>query len=75
MYYILTDRMQCGESTGFFSVTIFKEHLKPRLLQLFSVRDSQIRMLLLSHFTKFVHVFTHEELSQQILPEVQYDLT
>ncbi|CAH2100219.1 unnamed protein product [Euphydryas editha] len=64
------DRLQSGESTGFFSLSIFKEHLKPRLLQLFSVRDSQIRMLLLSHFTKFVHVFTHDELSQQILPEL-----
>lgn len=55
---------------GFFSHAVFKEHVKPRLLQLFGVRDGQIRMLLLSHFTKFVHVFTHEELSQHILPEV-----
>ncbi|XP_046971059.1 protein-associating with the carboxyl-terminal domain of ezrin [Vanessa cardui] len=64
------DRLQNGESSGFFCLSIFKEHLKPRLLQLFSVRDGQIRMLLLSHFNKFVHVFTHEELAHQILPEL-----
>lgn len=64
------DRIQNGESSGFFHLSVFKEHVKPRLLQLFGVRDSQIRMLLLIHFTKFVHVFTHEELSQHILPEL-----
>ncbi|XP_041974118.1 protein-associating with the carboxyl-terminal domain of ezrin [Aricia agestis] len=64
------DRPQPGEQPGFFSIGIFKEHVKPRLLQLFGVRDIQIRTLLLSHFMKFVHVFTHEELSQLILPEL-----
>ncbi|XP_023952657.2 protein-associating with the carboxyl-terminal domain of ezrin [Bicyclus anynana] len=59
-----------GDCMGFFTLSVFKEHVKPRLLQLFGVRDSQIRMLLLSHFTKFIHVFTHEELSQHILPEL-----
>lgn len=39
-------------------------------MQLFGVRDSQIRMLLLRHFSKFVLVFSHDELSQHILPEV-----
>lgn len=66
----VTDRLINGECMGFFTLSVFKEHVKPRLLQLFGVRDGQIRMLLLSHFTKFVHVFTHEELSQHILPEV-----
>ncbi|CAG9783187.1 unnamed protein product [Diatraea saccharalis] len=61
---------QNGENSGFFTLSIFKEHLRPRLLQLFGVRDSQIRMLLLNHFSKFVHVFSHEELSQHILPEL-----
>ncbi|CAH0405809.1 unnamed protein product [Chilo suppressalis] len=59
-----------GDNSGFFSLGIFKEHVKPRLLQLFGVRDSQIRMLLMNHFSKFIHVFTHEELSQHILPEL-----
>ncbi|KAF9416717.1 hypothetical protein HW555_006030 [Spodoptera exigua] len=64
------DRITNGEIPGFFSLSVFKEHIKPRLMQLFGVRDSQIRMLLLRHFSKFVHVFSHEELSQHILPEL-----
>ncbi|VVC90924.1 unnamed protein product [Leptidea sinapis] len=71
--YILkprNDRQKNCEQNGFFSLSIFKDHLKPRLLQLFSVRDSQIRMILLTHFSKYVNVFSHEELSQQILPEL-----
>ncbi|XP_037964137.2 protein-associating with the carboxyl-terminal domain of ezrin [Plutella xylostella] len=64
------ERTADDENNGFFSLAVFKEHLKPRVLQLFGVRDSQIRLLLLTHFSKFVHVFTHEELSQQILPEL-----
>lgn len=66
----IPDRITHGEVPGFFSLSVFKEHIKPRLMQLFGVRDSQIRMLLLRHFSKFVHVFSHEELSQHILPEV-----
>lgn len=68
--FVFSERLQNGENIGFFSVSVFKEHVKPRLLQLFGVRDSQIRMLLLNHFSKFVHVFSHDELSQNILPEV-----
>ncbi|XP_075987620.1 protein-associating with the carboxyl-terminal domain of ezrin [Anticarsia gemmatalis] len=64
------DRIPNGEILGFFSLSVFKEHIKPRLMQLFGVRDSQIRMLLLRHFAKFVNVFSHEELSQHILPEL-----
>lgn len=67
----ISDRICNGEIPGFFSLGVFKEHIKPRLMQLFGVRDSQIRMLLLRHFSKFVHVFSHEELSQHILPEVR----
>ncbi|CAG5041910.1 unnamed protein product [Parnassius apollo] len=71
--YILkpkNERLQNGEHNGLFSLNVFKEHLKPRLMQLFGVRDSQVRTLLLLHFSKFVHVFSHEELSQHILPEL-----
>ncbi|XP_038208902.1 protein-associating with the carboxyl-terminal domain of ezrin [Zerene cesonia] len=71
--YILkprNDRTQNGEHCGFFTLGVFKEHLKPRIIQLFSVRDGQIRMLLLAHFSKYVHVFSHDELSQHILPEL-----
>ncbi|XP_013183427.2 protein-associating with the carboxyl-terminal domain of ezrin [Amyelois transitella] len=71
--YILkpkNERSQNCDQPGLFNLGVFKEHVKPRLIQLFGVRDSQIRLLLLSHFSKFVHVFSHEELSQHILPEL-----
>uniref|UniRef100_A0A1E1W001 Protein kinase domain-containing protein n=1 Tax=Pectinophora gossypiella TaxID=13191 RepID=A0A1E1W001_PECGO len=64
------ERSQNAEHSGFFSISVYKEHVKPRLMQLFAVRDTQIRMLLLTHFSKFVHMFSHEELSQHILPEL-----
>ncbi|KAI5642433.1 protein-associating with the carboxyl-terminal domain of ezrin [Phthorimaea operculella] len=64
------ERCQNPEYQGFFSISIYKEHVKPRLMQLFAVRDTQIRMLLLTHFSKFIHMFSHEELSQHILPEL-----
>lgn len=72
MYFVISipDRLQHVENSGFFTLSVYKEHVKPRLMQLFGVRDGQIRMLLLTHFSKFVHVFSHEELSQHILPEV-----
>lgn len=60
--------------SGFFSLSVYKEHVKPRLMQLFGVRDIQIRMLMLAHFSKFIHVFSHDELSQHILPEVSIGL-
>lgn len=72
---MFSDRLTNGEIPGFFSLGVFKEHIKPRLMQLFGVRDSQIRMLLLKHFSKFVHVFSHDELSQHILPEVIIQLS
>lgn len=62
--------MQNTEQSGFFSLSVYKEHVKSRIMQLFGVRDNQIRMLLLTHFAAFVHVFSHEELSMHILPEV-----
>lgn len=75
LLFLFSDRLTNGEIPGFFSLGVFKEHIKPRLMQLFGVRDSQIRMLLLKHFSKFVHVFSHDELSQHILPEVIIQLS
>lgn len=67
---LFTERLQNTEQSGFFSLSVYKEHVKSRIMQLFAVRDNQIRMLLLTHFATFVHVFSHEELSLHILPEV-----
>lgn len=64
------ERQDKIHESGLFSISIFKEHMKPRLLQIFCVRDVQIRLLLLKHFPKYVQVFSHEELSLQVLPEL-----
>ncbi|XP_020297837.1 protein-associating with the carboxyl-terminal domain of ezrin isoform X2 [Pseudomyrmex gracilis] len=56
--------------TSLFTVTTFKNILVPRLLQMFCIRDVSIRLLLLSHFSSFVHVFEVDELKNHILPEL-----
>lgn len=56
--------------TSLFTVSTFKNILVPRLLQMFCIRDISIRLLLLSHFNSFVHVFEVEELKHHILPEL-----
>ncbi|XP_012533635.1 protein-associating with the carboxyl-terminal domain of ezrin [Monomorium pharaonis] len=56
--------------TSLFTVPTFKSILVPRLLQMFCIRDVSIRLLLLSHFSSFVHVFEADELKNHILPEL-----
>ncbi|XP_072748358.1 protein-associating with the carboxyl-terminal domain of ezrin [Anoplolepis gracilipes] len=56
--------------TSLFTVSTFKSILVPRLLQMFCIRDVSIRLLLLSHFNSFVHVFEADELKNHILPEL-----
>ncbi|XP_032674227.1 protein-associating with the carboxyl-terminal domain of ezrin [Odontomachus brunneus] len=56
--------------TSLFTVSTFKSILVPRLLQMFCIRDVSIRLLLLSHFNSFVHVFDMDELKSHILPEL-----
>lgn len=55
---------------GLFTVQTFKEHLIPKLLQMFCVRDASIRLLLISHLNLFVHVFEMDELKSRVLPEL-----
>ncbi|KAJ3630110.1 hypothetical protein Zmor_027060, partial [Zophobas morio] len=55
---------------NFFSEDVFRKFLTPKLLEIFCVRDAQIRLLLLNCFKYFVHTFTKEELQSCILPEL-----
>lgn len=55
-----------------FTEHVFKKFLTPKLLEIFGVRDAQIRLLLLNNFKYFVHTFTKEELQSCILPEVSH---
>ncbi|XP_066588545.1 protein-associating with the carboxyl-terminal domain of ezrin-like [Prorops nasuta] len=69
--YILKPRDENDtQGAGLFSVSAFKTFLVPKLLQIFCIRDASIRLLLLSYFKSFMHVFQTDELQTQILPEL-----
>ncbi|XP_028140589.1 protein-associating with the carboxyl-terminal domain of ezrin [Diabrotica virgifera virgifera] len=58
------------ETSTLFSENTFKKYLCPKLLEIFKVRDVEIRLLLLSFFPKYMHTFNHEDLQNRILPEL-----
>lgn len=56
--------------SALFSENTFRNFLCKRVLDIFKVRDVQIRLVLLEHFPNFLHTFSEEELQSSILPEV-----
>ncbi|VEN50069.1 unnamed protein product [Callosobruchus maculatus] len=67
---IQNDDTEVSSTQVLFSEDIFKKYLCPKLLEIFKVRDAQIRMVLLEHFPNFIHMFSEEELQSYILPEL-----
>ncbi|KAL0276119.1 UNVERIFIED_CONTAM: hypothetical protein PYX00_003765 [Menopon gallinae] len=68
---VLQPKTDDGGGTGaLFSENTFKRHIVPRLLQMFCVRDAQVRFILLNHFKLFCSAFTTEQLKHQVLPEL-----
>ncbi|CAG9853791.1 unnamed protein product [Phyllotreta striolata] len=68
---LLTPRNGTEEtSTSIFSESNFKKFVCPKLLEIFKVRDVEIRLLLLNYFPKFMYAFTKEALQINILPEL-----
>lgn len=69
---LLQPRMDVEDpsGSGIFTAGIFKQHVVPRLLQMLCVRDAQIRLLLLSHFHKFLPSFSADQLRLSVLPEL-----
>lgn len=53
-----------------FSMNTFQQHIVPRLLHIFSVRDAQVRLLLLEHFEHYCCAFTKDQLRVKVLPEL-----
>lgn len=68
LYVSLADEK--NDMGSLFTVPTFKSILVPRLLQMFCIRDASIRLLLLSHFNSFAHMFEADELKNHILPEL-----
>ncbi|XP_021933699.1 protein-associating with the carboxyl-terminal domain of ezrin isoform X2 [Zootermopsis nevadensis] len=62
--------MENRGNVGLFSLTTYRDYVVPRLLQMFCVRDAQIRLLLLAHFSSFCHSFTEDQLRTLVLPEL-----
>uniref|UniRef100_T1IR13 Protein kinase domain-containing protein n=1 Tax=Strigamia maritima TaxID=126957 RepID=T1IR13_STRMM len=55
---------------GLFPPEIFRKYIIPQLLRIFCVRSHHIRLILLKSFSHYVDLFTKDELTATILPEI-----
>ena len=49
---------------------LFKAHIIPELQRIFNVHDAHIRLVLLQHFSSYVHLFEEDVLQNEIFPQV-----
>ena len=61
-----------GGNVGLFSLCTYRVYVVPRLLQMFCVRDAQVRLLLLAHFSSYCSSFTEDQLRTLVLPEASF---
>lgn len=57
-------------SPALFNGQTYKTHITPKVMQIFAVRDAQIRLILLEYFVDYVNFFTLDELTDQLLPQL-----
>lgn len=57
-------------SLALFNGQTYKTHVTPKIMQIFAVRDAQIRLTLLEYFVDYMNFFTLDELTDQLLPQL-----
>ncbi|KAH3792017.1 hypothetical protein DPMN_145506 [Dreissena polymorpha] len=54
-----------------FSEAVIQRYIIPKVVKIFTVNDYHVHVLMLTYFTKFVHIVSKEYLETEILPQVR----